>query len=101
MNRRPERQGEGRVVEKAFAFIEQEVQGQVGPVAYFIGRAREDNRNKLLMLVPIRAFSKVIIPLTNPGIVAGFGAALGITLLVMFAVAFWLTTRKQGDVPMG
>jgi spermidine/putrescine transport system permease protein len=92
---------------------------------------------------PIRAFSKVIIPLTNPGIVAGtllvfipsigmfaitdlmggarvkmignviqdqftgqardwpFGSALGITLLAMFAVAFWLTTRKQTDVPMG
>ena len=30
-----------------------------------------------------------------------FGAALGITLLAMFAVAFWLTTRKQTDVPMG
>ena len=30
-----------------------------------------------------------------------FGSALGITLLAMFAVAFWLTTRKQTDVPMG
>ncbi len=92
---------------------------------------------------PLRAFSKVIVPLTRPGIAAGmllvfipahrhvrdhrphgrrqvdmignviqnqfkghardwpFGAALGITLLAMFAVAFWLTTRKQTDVPMG
>ena len=26
-----------------------------------------------------------------------FGAALGMTLLLLFAVAFWFTTRKQGD----
>jgi spermidine/putrescine transport system permease protein len=198
------------------------------PVAYFIGRAREDNRNKLLMLVmvpfwtsflirtyawitilksegllngalqligvitapldilytpfavviglvyayvpfmilpiygsvekldnglieaafdlgagPLRAFSNVIIPLTSPGIVAGtllvfipsigmfaitdlmggarvkmignviqdqfvgqardwpFGSALGITLLALFAIAFWFAARKQSEVPMG
>jgi spermidine/putrescine transport system permease protein len=26
-----------------------------------------------------------------------FGSALGMTLLILFAVAFWFTTRKQGD----
>lgn len=88
---------------------------------------------------PVRAFQKVIIPLTRPGIVAGvllvfipaigmfavtdlmggktvpmignviqnqfigqardwpFGAALGMTLLLMFALAFWITSRKSGD----
>jgi spermidine/putrescine transport system permease protein len=88
---------------------------------------------------PVRAFQKVIIPLTQPGIVAGvllvfipaigmfavtdlmggktvpmignviqnqfvgqgrdwpFGAALGMTLVLMFALAFFLTTRKQAD----
>jgi len=88
---------------------------------------------------PLRAFQKVIIPLTQPGIIAGvllvfipaigmfavtdlmggktvpmignviqnqiigqgrdwpFGAALGMTLLVMFALAFLFATRKQGD----
>jgi spermidine/putrescine transport system permease protein len=92
---------------------------------------------------PVRAFQKVILPLTKPGIVAGvllvfipaigmfaitdlmggktvpmignviqnqffqardwpFGAALGMTLLIMFAVAFWLTTRKEkGDAVIG
>ena len=89
---------------------------------------------------PVRAFQKVIIPLTQPGIVAGvllvfipaigmfaisqlmgggtdptigeviqnqfmqardwpFGAALGMTLVVMFAVAFWFTSRRQAAVP--
>ena len=89
---------------------------------------------------PVRAFQKVIIPLTQPGIVAGvllvfipaigmfaisqlmgggtdptigeviqnqfmqardwpFGAALGMTLVVMFAVAFWFTSRRQEAVP--
>jgi spermidine/putrescine transport system permease protein len=91
---------------------------------------------------PIRAFQKVIIPLTQPGIIAGvllvfipaigmfaitdlmggktvpmignviqnqftgqardwpFGAALGMTLLIMFGIAFWITSRKRsgGDV---
>lgn len=88
---------------------------------------------------PLRAFQAVILPLTQPGIVAGvllvfipaigmfaitdllggktvpmignviqnqisgqardwpFGAALGMTLLAMFALAFWFATRKQGD----
>jgi spermidine/putrescine transport system permease protein len=87
---------------------------------------------------PVRAFRKVVIPLTRPGIVAGtllvfvpsiamfaitelmgggqvpmlgnviqnqflaarnppFGAALGITLLVLFVAALWLTGRKQGE----
>jgi spermidine/putrescine transport system permease protein len=93
---------------------------------------------------PIRAFQKVIIPLTQPGIIAGvllvfipsigmfaitdlmggktvpmignviqnqlvgqardwpFGAALGMTLLVMFAIAFWIASRKRsGDEVMG
>ena len=93
---------------------------------------------------PIRAFQKVIIPLTQPGIIAGgllvfipsigmfaiadlmggktvpmignviqnqltgqardwpFGAALGMTLLAMFGVAFWLVSRKRsGDEVMG
>lgn len=86
---------------------------------------------------PVRAFQKVILPLTQPGIVAGvllvfipaigmfaitqlmgggtdptigeviqnqfmqardwpFGAALGMTLVAMFAVAFWFTSRRQG-----
>jgi len=86
---------------------------------------------------PVRAFQRVIIPLTRPGIVAGvllvfipaigmfavtdlmggktvpmignviqnqfvgqgrdwpFGAALGMTLLVLFAFAYFLCTRKQ------
>lgn len=85
---------------------------------------------------PIRAFQKVILPLTKPGVVAGillvfipaigmfaiiqlmgggsdptigeviqnqfgpardwpFGAALGMTLLAIFAIAFWFTSRKQ------
>ena len=88
---------------------------------------------------PVRAFQSVILPLTQPGVVAGvllvfipaigmfaitdlmggktvpmignviqnqiagqardwpFGAALGMTLLIMFAVAFWFTTRKHDD----
>lgn len=88
---------------------------------------------------PIRAFQKVIIPLTQPGIIAGvllvfipsigmfavtdlmggktvpmignviqnqftgqardwpFGAALGMTLLLMFAVAFWISSRRRGQ----
>ena len=93
---------------------------------------------------PVRAFQKVIIPLTQPGIVAGvllvfipaigmfaiadlmggktvpmignviqnqftgqardwpFGAALGMTLLLMFAIAFWLSSRRRsGDDVMG
>jgi len=86
---------------------------------------------------PVRAFQKVILPLTQPGIVAGvllvfipaigmfaisqlmgggtqpmmgeviqnqfmqardwpFGAALGMTLVVLFAVVFWFTSRRQG-----
>jgi spermidine/putrescine transport system permease protein len=86
---------------------------------------------------PLRAFSKVIVPLTSPGITAGvllvfvpalglyavndilgggrvdmigniianqfkgnarnwpFGAALGIALMLAFAVAFWFTGRRQ------
>ena len=85
---------------------------------------------------PVRAFQKVILPLTKPGIVAGillvfipaigmfaitqlmgggtdptigeviqnqflsardwpFGAALGMTLLFVFAIAFGISTRKQ------
>jgi spermidine/putrescine transport system permease protein len=85
---------------------------------------------------PVRAFQQVVIPLTRPGIVAGallvfvpsiamfaiaelmgggqvpmlgnviqnqflaarnppFGAALGITLLLLFIAALWLTSRKQ------
>ena len=88
---------------------------------------------------PIRAFQKVILPLTRPGIIAGvllvfipaigmfaitqlmgggtdptigeviqnqfmqardwpFGAALGMTLLALFAIAFWFTSRRQGAV---
>ncbi len=90
---------------------------------------------------PLRAFQKVILPLTRPGIVAGvllvfipaigmfaisqlmgggteptigeviqnqfmqardwpFGAALGMTLVVLFAVAFWFTSRRQGAEEM-
>ena len=90
---------------------------------------------------PVRAFQKVILPLTQPGIVAGvllvfipalgmfaitqlmgggtdptigeviqnqfmqardwpFGSALGMTLVVLFAVAFWFTSRRQGAVEM-
>jgi spermidine/putrescine transport system permease protein len=85
---------------------------------------------------PLRAFSLVIVPLTRPGITAGallvfipaigmfaitdlmggarvpmagnviqnqfgqardwpFGSALGMTLLLFFALAFWLSMRKQ------
>ena len=85
---------------------------------------------------PVRAFQKVIIPLTQPGIIAGillvfipaigmfaisqlmgggtdptigeviqnqfmqardwpFGAALGMTLVILFAVAFWFSSRKR------
>jgi spermidine/putrescine transport system permease protein len=85
---------------------------------------------------PVRAFSSVIIPLTWPGMVAGillvfvpalgmfaitdlmggarvpmvgnviqnqflqardwpFGSALGVTLMAMFVLAFWLTSRKM------
>ena len=89
---------------------------------------------------PLRAFSKVIVPMTSPGITAGvllvfvpalglyavndilgggkvdmigniienqfkgnarnwpFGAALGITLMVAFAIAFWFTGRRQSHV---
>jgi spermidine/putrescine transport system permease protein len=92
---------------------------------------------------PVRVFQTVILPLTQPGIIAGvllvfipsigmfaitdlmggktvpmignviqnqffqardwpFGAALGMTLLVMFMLAFWFSTRKQGqDAVMG
>jgi spermidine/putrescine transport system permease protein len=88
---------------------------------------------------PVRAFSRVIVPMTSPGITAGillvfipalglyavndilgggkvdmigniienqfkgnarnwpFGSALGITLLVAFAIAFWFTGRRQED----
>ena len=90
---------------------------------------------------PLRAFQKVILPLTRPGIVAGvllvfipaigmfaisqlmgggteptigeviqnqfmqardwpFGAALGMTLVVLFAIAFWFTSRRQGAEEM-
>ncbi len=85
---------------------------------------------------PVRAFQKVILPLTQPGIVAGillvfipslgmfaitqlmgggteptigeviqnqflqardwpFGAALGMTIVLLFAVVFWCTSRRQ------
>jgi len=85
---------------------------------------------------PVRTFQEVIVPLTQPGIVAGillvfipalgmfaitqlmgggikptigeviqnqflqardwpFGAALGMTIVVLFAVVFWFTSRKQ------
>ncbi len=85
---------------------------------------------------PVRAFQKIILPLTRPGVVAGillvfipaigmfaitqlmgggtdptigeviqnqfmsardwpFGAALGMSLVFVFIVAFWLTSRKQ------
>jgi spermidine/putrescine transport system permease protein len=86
---------------------------------------------------PVRAFSRVIVPMTSPGITAGillvfipalglyavndilgggkvdmigniienqfkgnarnwpFGSALGITLLLAFAAAFWFTGRRQ------
>ncbi|MCE9609407.1 MAG: ABC transporter permease [Chthoniobacter sp.] len=88
---------------------------------------------------PMRAFQKVILPLTQPGVIAGvllvfipaigmfaisqlmgggtdptigeviqnqfmqardwpFGAALGMTLVVLFAVAFWFTSRHQSVV---
>ena len=89
---------------------------------------------------PMRAFSRVIVPMTSPGITAGillvfipalglyavndilgggkvdmigniienqfkgnarnwpFGAALGITLMVAFAIAFWFTGRRQSHV---
>jgi spermidine/putrescine transport system permease protein len=87
---------------------------------------------------PVRAFQKVIVPLTKPGIIAGallvfvpaigmfaitdlmggktvpmignviqnqfgqardwpFGSALGISLLVLFALALWFTTRKSDN----
>ncbi len=87
---------------------------------------------------PIRAFRSVILPLTQPGVVAGlllvfipaigmfaitdlmggktvpmignviqnqffqardwpFGAALGMTLLFMFTIAFWFSTRKSEE----
>jgi spermidine/putrescine transport system permease protein len=86
---------------------------------------------------PLRAFAKVIFPMTSPGITAGvllvfipalglyavndilgggkvdmigniienqfkgnarnwpFGAALGITLMLAFAIAFWFTSRRE------
>jgi spermidine/putrescine transport system permease protein len=85
---------------------------------------------------PVRAFQKIILPLTQPGITAGillvfipaigmyaisqlmgggikptigeviqnqflsardapFGAALGMTIVVMFAIAFWFTSRRR------
>lgn len=89
---------------------------------------------------PVRAFQKIILPLTRPGIVAGvllvfipaigmfaisqlmgggsdptigeviqnqffgtardwpFGAALGMTLLSLFALTFWLASRRQISV---
>lgn len=89
---------------------------------------------------PLRAFSRVIVPLTSPGIAAGillvfipalgiyavndilgggrvdmigniienqfkgnarnwpFGAALGTTLLVAFALAYWLVNRRGGAI---
>ena len=89
---------------------------------------------------PVRAFSKVIVPMTSPGITAGvllvfipalgiyavndilgggrvdmigniienqfkgnarnwpFGAALGIALMVAFAVAFWFTSRREAEI---
>lgn len=87
---------------------------------------------------PVRAFSNVIVPLTKPGIVAGvmlvfipaigmfaitdlmggarvpmignviqnqfgqardwpFGAALGMTLLLLFGASFWLSMKKESD----
>ncbi len=90
---------------------------------------------------PVRAFQKIILPLTQPGVVAGillvfipaigmfaitqlmgggtdptigeviqnqflsardwpFGAALGMTLVILFAVAFWFTSRKQAEVQL-
>ena len=90
---------------------------------------------------PLRAFHRVILPLTQPGIVAGillvfipaigmfaitqlmgggtdptigeviqnqflsardwpFGAALGMTLVILFAIAFWFTSRRQSEVPL-
>jgi spermidine/putrescine transport system permease protein len=90
---------------------------------------------------PVRAFQKVILPLTQPGVVAGillvfipaigmfaitqlmgggtdptigeviqnqflsardwpFGAALGMTLVILFAVAFWFTSRRQSEVQL-
>ena len=88
---------------------------------------------------PLRAFQRIILPLTQPGVVAGvllvfipaigmfaitqlmgggtdptigeviqnqflsardwpFGAALGMTLVILFAIAFWFTSRKPGAV---
>lgn len=85
---------------------------------------------------PLRAFQRVILPLTRPGIIAGvllvfipsigmfaitqlmgggtdptigeviqnqffsardwpFGAALGMTLVVLFAIVFWIVSRRQ------
>jgi spermidine/putrescine transport system permease protein len=29
-----------------------------------------------------------------------FGAALGMTLVILFAVAFWFTSRKQAEAPI-
>ncbi len=90
---------------------------------------------------PVRAFQKVILPLTKPGVIAGvllvfipaigmfaitqlmgggtdptigeviqnqflsardwpFGAALGMTLVTLFALAFWFTSRKQTEAPL-
>jgi spermidine/putrescine transport system permease protein len=87
---------------------------------------------------PVRAFQKVILPLTQPGIVAGvllvfipaigmfaitqlmgggstptigeviqnqfgqannwpFGAALGMSVVIVFAVVFWFTSRRQSS----
>ena len=87
---------------------------------------------------PVRAFQHVIIPLTQPGIIAGcllvfipaigmfavqdllggrsvqmigniiqnqfgqarnapFGAALGMTIVFLFALVFWLSSRKHAD----
>jgi len=92
---------------------------------------------------PLRAFSKVIVPMTSPGITAGillvfvpalglyavndilgggkvdmigniienqfkgnarnwpFGAALGTTLLVAFAVTYWIARRRAGGRAVG
>lgn len=88
---------------------------------------------------PVRAFRRVILPLTMPGIIAGsllvfipaigmfaitqlmgggikptigeviqnqflqardwpFGAALGMTIVILFAIAFWVTSRKRTEV---
>lgn len=88
---------------------------------------------------PVRAFQKVILPLTRPGVIAGvllvfipaigmfaitqlmgggtdptigeviqnqflsardwpFGAALGMTLVILFAVTFWFTSRRRAEV---